>query len=100
MILGGLGGGYLAGTAEIKTEYERGYQAGLKVLPFGTEKILTSVWNKVLEDKKSNCKDDKDCVIKDGKPTIQFEFKGSIKENFIRIMGDFTNKYNIKIDKK
>ena len=79
--------------------YNSGFEDGMKILPIGTEKILTSVWNEVLEDKRENCEKDSDCSFIDGKPVIQFEFIGSIKENFVKIMGDFVKNYDVKLEK-
>lgn len=80
--------------------YDNGFADGWKILPIGTEKILISVWNKVLDDKRSNCENDPDCVMIDNKPAIIFENTGSIKENFVKIMGSYVDKYNISVQKK
>jgi len=79
--------------------HNAGYGEGLKILPPGTDKILISVWNQVLEDKKNNCEEDPDCVIENGVPIIRLELEGSIKENFIKIMGGLVDDYEIKVIK-
>jgi len=89
-----------AGILSYQIGYDDGLAEGRKVLPIGTEKILTAAYNQILDGIKDNCENDDRCVYVNGTKSVKFENIGSIKENFVKVMGDYADGYDIKIIKK
>lgn len=87
---GGIGG-YFISESQITSREVIVYQ-------WQEKELITLLWNKMLETKKANCKNETDCEFIEGKPYVKLE--GLTTENIPSKLDEKVKEYEIILKKK